>query len=166
MRINRIQELKQNNTLLKSINFLKYITHWIINKNIIMTKKLAIISLFCLAAIVLVAQKKQSPTKDSIIFKELIYDYGTIEVGSPGNSEFIFTNTMKKPLVISNVKPSCGCTIANWTKGPILPGKTGVIKLDYNTKIPGTFNKTIVVSSNAKNKTVILTIKGNVNRYR
>ena len=131
-----------------------------------MTKKLVFISLFCLAAFVLSAQKKQSSPKEGITFTSLVYDYGTIDVGSPGNSVFRFTNTMKKPLVISNVKPSCGCTAANWTKKPILPGKTGVIRLHYNTKIPGTFNKTITVTSNAKNATVILRIKGNVTRYR
>jgi len=131
-----------------------------------MIKKLAFMSLFCFAAYVLSAQKKQSLPKESIIFTALVYDYGTIEVGSPGNSVFKFTNTMKKPLVISNVKPSCGCTVAHWTKTPVLPGKTGVISLHYNTKIPGTFNKTITVRSNAKNGTVVLRIKGNVTRYK
>jgi hypothetical protein len=131
-----------------------------------MTKKLAFLSLFCFAAFVLSAQKKQNHPKDSIIFAALVYDYGTIETGSPGNCVFRFTNTMKKPLVISNVKPSCGCTVANWTKKPVLPGKMGVITLRYNTKIPGTFNKTITVRSNAINGTVILRIKGNVTRYK
>ena len=113
----------------------------------------------------LFAQRGKSNQKESIVFKALTYDYGTIGIGSPGKCEFRFTNTMKKPLVILNVKPSCGCTIANWPKAPIPPGKSGVIKLDYNTKIPGTFNKTITVSSNAKNSTVIIRIKGNVTRY-
>jgi len=131
-----------------------------------MTKKIAFISLFCLAVFVISAQKKQNHPKDSIIFTALVYDYGTLEIGSPGNSVFKFTNTMKKPLVISYVKPSCGCTVANWTKTPILPGKRGYITLHYNTKIPGTFNKTITVRSNAKNSTVILRIKGNVTRYK
>ena len=131
-----------------------------------MTKRLAFIGLFCLAAVVLSAQKKLSHPKDEIIFTALVYDYGTIDTGSPGNSVFRFTNTMKKPLVIYNVKPSCGCTVANWTKTPIQPGKTGMIRLHYNTKIPGTFNKTITVRSNAKNGTVVLRIKGTVTRYK
>ena len=110
-----------------------------------MTKKLAFISLFCFAAFILFAQKNQNHLKDGIIFTALVYDYGNIEVGSPGKSVFKFTNNMKNPLVISNVKPSCGCTVANWTKTPVLTGKKGVITLHYNTKIPGTFNKTITV---------------------
>jgi len=130
-----------------------------------MKRTTVILFLFCLASLVLVAQKKQGNQKDSITFTFLTYDYGTIGIGSPGNCEFIFTNTMKKPLVIHNVKPSCGCTIAKWPKEPILPGRSGVIKLDYNTKIPGTFLKTIIVSSNARNSKVTLQIKGNVTKY-
>jgi len=131
-----------------------------------MNKKQALLCIFFVVAFGLFAQKNQNKPKESILFTELTYDYGTIEVGSPGDSEFKFTNNMKTALVINNVKPSCGCTIANWPKEPILPGKTGVIKLNYNTKIPGTFNKTITVSSNAKNATVILRIKGNVIRFQ
>ena len=131
-----------------------------------MTKKLAVLSLFCFAAFILMAQNKQNKDKETIIFSEMIHDYGTIEVGSPGKSEFKFTNNMKRALVISNVKPSCGCTVASWPKEPILAGKTGIIKLHYNTKIPGTFNKTIMVNSNARNPTVMLRIKGNVIRIQ
>ena len=131
-----------------------------------MTKKLVLLSIFCISAFNLFAQKQQNNQKELITFTEKIHDYGTIEVGSPGDCVFIFTNNMKTALVISNVKPSCGCTVANWPKQPILPGKTGVIKLNYNTKIPGTFNKTIVVTSNAKNANVLLRIKGNVIRLQ
>ena len=131
-----------------------------------MTKRLAVLSLFCFAAFILMAQNKQNKDKETIIFSEMIHDYGTIEVGSPGKSEFKFTNNMKRALVISNVNPSCGCTVADWPKEPILAGKTGIIKLHYNTKIPGTFNKTIMVNSNARNPTVMLRIKGNVIRIQ
>ena len=131
-----------------------------------MTKKLVLLSIFCMTVFILFAQKQQNNQKELITFTEKIHDYGTIEVGSPGDCVFIFTNNMKTALVISNVKPSCGCTVANWPKQPILPGNTGVIKLNYNTKIPGTFNKTIVVTSNAKNANVLLRIKGNVIRLQ
>lgn len=131
-----------------------------------MIKKNFLLSLCCLATVILVGQQKPPLQKDVIVFTELTHDYGTIEVGSPGHCEFRFTNTMKKALVISNVKPSCGCTVASWPKEPIPAGKTGVIKVSYNTKIPGTFYKTIAVTSNAKNATVILRIKGNVIRIQ
>ena len=122
----------------------------------------ASIFIFSLVSFGLLAQNKQNKN-DSISFDKITYDYGTIELGSSGKSEFKFTNRMKTPLIVSNVKPTCGCTVADWTKEPILPGKTGLIKLSYNTKIPGTFQKSITVTSNAVNASVILTIKGVVN---
>jgi len=146
---------------------LKKIVNETNKKQYIMTKRFAILlGVICFASFSLSAQQKHNKQNDSIIFTELIHDYGTIDVGSPGHCEFKFTNKMKKPLVISNVKPSCGCTIAKWSKEPILPGKTGVIKISYNTKIPGTFLKVITVNSNAKNSTVLLQIKGNVTKNR
>jgi hypothetical protein len=131
-----------------------------------MIKKIFLLSLCCLATVILVGQQKPLLQKEGIVFNGLTHDYGTIEVGSPGHCEFRFTNTMKKALVISDVKPSCGCTVASWPKEPVPAGKTGVIKINYNTKIPGTFYKTIAVNSNAGNATVILRIKGNVIRFQ
>lgn len=101
-------------------------------------------------------------TNDSIIFGKLINDYGTIAFGSDGSCEFRFTNKMESALVIHNVQASCGCTVADWPKEPIPAGKTGVIKVKYNTNITGPFHKTITVNSNAKNPTVVLQINGNV----
>ena len=73
-----------------------------------MTKKLVLLSIFCMTVFILFAQKQQNNQKELITFTEKIHDYGTIEVGSPGDCIFKFTNNMKTALVISNVKPSCG----------------------------------------------------------
>jgi hypothetical protein len=127
----------------------------------IMIRKLAVLCFICLS-LALSAQQKQNKQNDSIIFTKLVHDYGILDVGSPGHCEFTFTNKKKTSLVLSNVRPSCGCTVAKWSKEPILPGKTGSIKINFSTKIPGTFLKTITVTSNAKNATVTLRIKGNV----
>jgi len=108
------------------------------------------------------ASKDNKSANDSIVFVKTTNDYGTIEQGSSGKCEFLFTNTMKTPLVLNNVKASCGCTVPEWPKAPIAPGKSGAIRVEYNTKITGTFAKTITVNSNAKNATVVLTIKGTV----
>ena len=104
------------------------------------------------------------PTKmqESIVFEKTTHDYGTIAQGADGNSEFKFTNTGKAPLILSNVKASCGCTVPEWPKEPIAPGKTSSIKVKYNTATVGAFNKSITVNSNALNNTVMLQIKGNV----
>jgi len=107
-------------------------------------------------------QTVQTASQDSIIFDKLEYDYGTMEYGGDGNTEFTFTNKGKAPVVLSNVRASCGCTTPEWTKTPVAPGEKGTIKVKYNTNLPGTFNKSITVSSNAANSNVMLRIKGNV----
>lgn len=99
---------------------------------------------------------------DSIVFVKLIHDYGTIAQGSDGMCEFVFTNKGNKPLILSNVRASCGCTAPTWPRAPILPGQKGTIKVGYNTQILGGFSKVVSVMSNASNSMVVLTIRGNV----
>ncbi|WP_114310564.1 DUF1573 domain-containing protein [Winogradskyella arenosi] len=95
-----------------------------------------------------------------IEFKTDVIDYGTIEKGSDGVRVFEFTNTGNAPLVISNVKSTCGCTVPKKPKDPIMPGETGEIEVKYDTKRVNPIRKTITVYSNAETPTVALKIKG------
>lgn len=95
-------------------------------------------------------------------FEKTTHDYGTINQGSDGGCEFVFKNTGKTPLILTSVRASCGCTVPSWTNEPVQPGKTGSIKVSYNTQIVGNFSKTITVNSNAKNSELFLVIKGTV----
>jgi len=95
-----------------------------------------------------------------IEFKTNVIDYGTIEKGSDGVRVFEFTNTGNAPLVISNVKSTCGCTVPKKPKGPIMPGEKGEIEVKYDTKRVNPIRKTITVFSNAETPTVALKIKG------
>jgi hypothetical protein len=95
-------------------------------------------------------------------FEKLEHDYGKIKQGADGVCEFKFTNTGKEPLILSNCQGSCGCTVPACPKEPILPGKTGSIKVSYDTKRVGPINKSVTVMSNAKSGTVTLQIKGTV----
>ncbi|SFD16399.1 DUF1573 domain-containing protein [Algibacter pectinivorans] len=95
-----------------------------------------------------------------IEFKAETIDYGTIEKGADGVRVFEFTNTGDEPLIISNVKSSCGCTVPSKPDGPIMPGKTGEIKVKYDTNRVNPIRKTITVMSNADTPTVALKIKG------
>lgn len=97
-----------------------------------------------------------------VTFTDLTHDYGTVVQGGNGDCVFKFKNTGNEPLVISDVRKSCGCTTPTWSKEPILPGQTGVINVGYNTNNIGSFSKNITVISNATNSSVVLTIKGNV----
>lgn len=95
-----------------------------------------------------------------IEFKTDVIDYGTIEKGADGVRTFEFTNTGNAPLVISNVKSTCGCTVPKKPDGPIMPGETGEIEVKYDTKRVNPIRKTITVFSNAETPTVALKIKG------
>ena len=98
-----------------------------------------------------------------ITFNELEHNYGTIQKGGDGNCEFTFTNDGNEPLILTGVRASCGCTTPTWTKEPVMPGKTGTIKVRYNTNNVGSFTKTITVTSNAVNASrSTLKIKGKV----
>lgn len=97
-----------------------------------------------------------------IKFVKTEHDFGTIKQGGPSDCEFKFTNTGKEPLVLENCQQSCGCTTPSCPKEPVLPGKSSVIKVHYDSNRVGPFTKTVSVSSNAKSGTVVLTIKGTV----
>jgi hypothetical protein len=127
-----------------------------------MKKSLVIMITLFFASLNIQAQEKPINPQDSIIFLSIVHDYGTIVQGSDGSCEFRFTNKGKVPIVLNDVKASCGCTTPEWTRTPVAPGEKGIIKVTYNTNNVGAFGKSITVSSNAKNSPVVLTIKGNV----
>ena len=105
---------------------------------------------------------KKNPNAPVITFEKLIHNYGTIQYGSNGVCEFKFTNTGKEPLILQRPRSSCGCTIPTWPKQPIMPGKSAKIKVTYDTKRMGPINKSITILSNARNRAVILKVKGRV----
>lgn len=103
-----------------------------------------------------------NPNAPEIVFETVVVDYGTIEYNSNGDREFKFKNTGKEPLIITSATGSCGCTVPTPPKDPVKPGETAVIKVHYDTKRVGNFEKTITVVSNAKNTPIVLKIKGTV----
>ena len=130
-------------------------------------KKLAFtIGTLLLTVFVASAQEKvttpPAPTSlAEITFDKDVHDFGTVEYAGNGTYEFKFKNTGKEPLIISDAKGSCGCTVPTYPKNvPIKPGETQVIKVTYDTKRAGNFNKTVTVTSNAKTPSKLLTIKG------
>ena len=104
----------------------------------------------------------QDNEKAEFKFNEEKHDFGKIPQGIPVTTVFEFTNIGKEPLILTDVKPTCGCTIADFTKTPVKSGDKGIIKITYNAASPTPFNKTIVVTSNAKTPTKYLNIVGEV----
>ena len=99
-----------------------------------------------------------------ITFEKTEHDFGKInEADGRVSTVFEFKNEGMAPLVLSNVRASCGCTTPTWTKEPIEPGQTGSITVTYNPNgRPGRFQKTVTITSNATEATKRVYIKGEV----
>lgn len=100
----------------------------------------------------------------TIEFEKKIHDFGDIkESDGIATYSFKLINNGSQPLVIHNVRASCGCTTPEWTRQPILAGGEGFIKVAFDpANRPGNFNKTITINSNANPSTEVLRIVGNV----
>jgi len=109
------------------------------------------------------AQVPANPNAPVIKFDSEVHDYGRVPVNSDGTCQFKFKNTGKEPLILTNVKASCGCTVPSWPKDPIAPGASAAIDVKYNSMNRAhTINKSITVFSNASDSIVILRIQGEV----
>ncbi len=108
------------------------------------------------------AQQRQA----TMSFNKTTHDFGKIkEEDGDARVTFKFQNTGLEPVVITNVRTTCGCTSPKWTNKPVQAGQEGQIEVVYHARHrPGNFNKTIIVYSNAQNSPVNLKIKGNVQR--
>lgn len=101
-------------------------------------------------------------TSPEITFESKEHDFGTMKKGADMKYEFKFKNTGKSPLILNNVKASCGCTTPTWPKEPIGPGKSSSIKVEYDSKRVGPFTKSITITSNAITPSLEISIKGAV----
>lgn len=135
-----------------------------------MKKALFIFSLLLVSSLAVFAQTKlpaaspanENPNAPNISLVETLFDYGKIVQDANGTHNFIYKNTGKEPLILSNVRSSCGCTIPQWSREPLLSGKQDTIKVKYDTHRLGSFSKTVSIFSNAKEPTVVVRIQGEV----
>lgn len=106
----------------------------------------------------------QAQEKAKFSFEEEIFDFGSIkEENGSVEHKFVFTNTGNAPLIIQGVKASCGCTTPAWSKEPIPPGEKGFVMAKYNPKNrPGSFRKSLSITSNADYGVKVLYIMGMV----
>ncbi len=99
----------------------------------------------------------------TMAFAESSFDFGTVESGEKVRHTYKFTNTGKEPLVISNAKGSCGCTVPKWPQEPIAPGAEGEIDVEFDSKNKaGRQTKTVTITANTESGTERLTITGEV----
>lgn len=99
-----------------------------------------------------------------ITFDSSTVNFGTLAIGATFDHTFRFTNTGKAPLSLTQVSPSCGCTVPrSWTRDPIQPGESGEISVTFNSKgNTGQVEKSITVLTNCIPSSTKLIIKGQV----
>ncbi|WP_333854225.1 DUF1573 domain-containing protein [Epilithonimonas sp.] len=108
-------------------------------------------------------KEAQSKPLTTIAFSETDHNFGDIKKGEKVEHVYEVTNTGTNPLIISNVKPGCGCTVPDFTKEPILPGKKGKITLHFDsTNFDGTVYKAADVFVNVEKAPVKLTFSANI----
>lgn len=89
-----------------------------------------------------------APKQSAIKWDKEIHDFGDIEKGKPVTYEFTFTNTTNETVLITTVKPACGCTAANYTKTPVKPGEKGMVAATFNAASAGAFQKSVTIITN------------------
>lgn len=104
----------------------------------------------------------QTKVADVASFKSETIELGKLKVGNPTTAVFQVTNVGKTPLIIETANPTCGCTIGDYTKSPIAPGKSGEVKATYNAATVGAFTKTMTVKFAGVDEVKSITIKGEV----
>ncbi|MEL1254290.1 DUF1573 domain-containing protein [Flavobacterium sp. DGU38] len=110
----------------------------------------------------LISESATATADGTIVWKTESIDVGQIPQGTPKAIVFEFKNTGKTAVVITNVQGSCGCTATDYTKEPILPGKSAKVTATYNAANKGAFTKTVTVTTSAEKTAKILTLKGTV----
>jgi Protein of unknown function (DUF1573) len=99
----------------------------------------------------------------TIKYEQERFDFGVVDEGDVVKHAFKFTNTGSEPLLITNCKGSCGCTVPTWPREPIAPGGTGEIKVEFNTKgKPGNQSKRVTVTANTAPTETYIEVSGEV----
>lgn len=123
-------------------------------------KKLLFSLTALLVSATMFAQGKKAA--DVAKFDSESFDLGKVKQDVPSTAIFTVTNISNEPLIIEQANPTCGCTISDYTKEPIAPGKTGTIKATYNAKNLGAINKNLTVKFAGIDEVKSIGIKGEV----
>lgn len=129
-------------------------------------KKIAALIILFLAGVQIIsaqtAQPAQQQPAKTYAWNETTHDFGKIFINDPAAVTFTVKNNGTAPLLMTAAKSSCGCTVAEFTKEPIKPGESGIVKATYNSARAGAFTKTVTVTFEGIASGELLTIKGEV----
>ncbi len=100
----------------------------------------------------------------TVSFEETTFDFGTINEGEKVQHTYKFTNTGNEPLILSDAKGSCGCTVPSWPREPIAPGETNEITVEFNSKNKsGKKNQKVTITANTNPPQSFIYLTGTVN---
>lgn len=126
-------------------------------------KNIRPILLACFLAISFLAFAQENPDGAKIVFEEPVHDFGDIRGGAVVSHAFKFRNSGNQPLVISNVVATCGCTATTWPKEPVLPGKSGEIQVNFDTRgRQGMQSKVVTIISNGLSPQTRIKVTANI----
>ena len=110
--------------------------------------------------------RDNTPFKYPIMtFDRKVHDFGTIDDGAPQETVFSYTNTGDAPLVISEIKSTCGCTVPqDWSRAPLLPGESSQFTVKFNGKGANKTTKTVTVNANTQNGSESVRIMAFINK--
>ncbi len=124
---------------------------------------LAVLAMVCSFSQVSAQTPGKETSKETGVWDKVTHDFGNVPQNVPVSVTFKVKNTSKTPFVISSVNAQCGCTTPSYSKDPIMSGKSGEVKAQFNAANLGAFTKTVTVTTNdPKNPTIVLTLKGTV----
>ena len=125
-------------------------------------RKYLILFVLAFVSVQLVAQEKKA-SGPVLTFEKNTHDFGDITQGDRVEKVFTFTNTGNEPLIISDIRVTCGCTVPKWPRQPIMPGEKGEITVGFNSAGKmGKQNKTVTVISNTVGDDALITFTTNV----
>ena len=129
-------------------------------------KKIFLLAVMLVCGLTLaVAQSAGDKKKAEIKFDKTTHNFGKFSESSPKQScVFTYTNVGSTPLIINQAVASCGCTVPQYTKTPVMPGQKGQIKVTYNCagRFPGHFKKSITIRTNGVVEMTRLYIEGDM----
>lgn len=131
-------------------------------KSLLFTVCFALVSFLAIGQI---DQNQESAPADGPVMdlESLVVDYGTIEQHSEPLRVLKFTNTGTAPLIIKSARGSCGCTVPDWPKEPIMPGEESQLEIRYATNRLGKFAKTVTLTTNEEGDNKVIKVQGHVN---
>ncbi len=131
-------------------------------KNTVLFIALLVISSFAIGQNEIKKEPEKTQKQSTIVFKSTTYDFGTLKYNEEAKGEFEFKNVSKAPVILTNVRASCGCTGTDWPREEIKKRKKASISVTYDTKRVGKFQKNVYVYIDGKPNPIQLQIKGEI----